>query len=231
MPSTEPNSLLALETPRLILDLDRLERNCAAMRTRCAALGVALRAHLKTAKSVDVARIATNASGITVSTLKEAEHFARAGYRDILYGGRNRSEQARARGAHPGSRRRPDPGHGFAGGRCGRGALCGRAKRRAPVSHRDRLRRAPWRAAVRRCRHCRTRPRHRGRAGLRLRGVMTHAGHSYDTNDPAKVVPIAAAERDAAVDAARRSAPPACRATSSASARPRPCCTPIICAA
>ena len=38
--------------------------------------------------------------------------------------------------------------------------------------------------------------------GLRLRGVMTHAGHSYDTNDPAKVVPIAAAERDAAVGAA-----------------------------
>ena len=34
---------------------------------------------------------------------------------------------------------------------------------------------------------------------LRLRGVMTHAGHSYGTNDPAEVVPIAAAERDAAV--------------------------------
>ena len=85
MPSTEQNSLLALETPRLVLDLDRLERNCAAMRARCATLRVALRAHLKTAKSVDVARIATNASAITVSTLKEAEHFARAGYRDILY--------------------------------------------------------------------------------------------------------------------------------------------------
>jgi len=39
---------------------------------------------MQRAKSVDVARIATNASGITVSTLKEAEHFARAGYRDIL---------------------------------------------------------------------------------------------------------------------------------------------------
>ena len=38
--------------------------------------------------------------------------------------------------------------------------------------------------------------------GLRLRGVMTHAGHSYDTNDPAKVVPVASAERDAAVGAA-----------------------------
>ena len=80
-------SLLTLETPRLVLDLDRLERNCAVMRERCTGLGVALRPHLKTAKSVDVARIAMGGapSGITVSTLKEAEHFANAGYRDILY--------------------------------------------------------------------------------------------------------------------------------------------------
>src|SRR5262249_4108159 len=79
-------SLLTLETPRLLLELDRLEHNCAVMRERCGALGVALRPHLKTAKSVDVARIATDGtSGITVSTLKEAEHFAAAGYRNILY--------------------------------------------------------------------------------------------------------------------------------------------------
>src|SRR4030095_7551486 len=32
--------------------------------------------------------------------------------------------------------------------------------------------------------------------GLRLRGVMTHAGHSYDTSDPATVGPVASAERD-----------------------------------
>ena len=31
-----------LETPRLLLDLDRLERNAARMRERCAALGVSL---------------------------------------------------------------------------------------------------------------------------------------------------------------------------------------------
>ena len=45
-----------------------------------------MRPHLKTAKSIDVAAIATaGGAGITVSTLKEAEHFANAGYRDILY--------------------------------------------------------------------------------------------------------------------------------------------------
>ncbi|MEN3385217.1 MAG: hypothetical protein V7608_5261, partial [Hyphomicrobiales bacterium] len=75
-----------LETPRLLLDVDRLERNCVHMRARCRALGVALRPHLKTAKSLDVARVATGGAplGVTVSTLKEAEYFARNGYRDIL---------------------------------------------------------------------------------------------------------------------------------------------------
>ncbi len=60
-----------LETPRLLLDADRLERNCAHMRERCRALGVALRPHLKTAKSLDVARVATAGAplGVTVSTL------------------------------------------------------------------------------------------------------------------------------------------------------------------
>ena len=48
--------------------------------------GVALRPHLKTAKSAEVARIATagEAGGITVSTLAEAEYFADRGFRDIL---------------------------------------------------------------------------------------------------------------------------------------------------
>src|SRR4051794_16541301 len=75
-----------LETPRLLLDADRLERNCAHMRERCRALGVALRPHLKTTKSLEVARVATAGAplGVTVSTLKEAEYFARDGYRDIV---------------------------------------------------------------------------------------------------------------------------------------------------
>jgi D-serine deaminase-like pyridoxal phosphate-dependent protein len=49
--------------------------------------GVALRPHMKTAKSAAVARLATagQAGGITVSTLAEAEYFAREGFRDILY--------------------------------------------------------------------------------------------------------------------------------------------------
>lgn len=76
-----------LPTPALILDLDRVERNCARMAERAAALGVKLRPHLKTAKSVEVARMATamNARGITVSTIEEIEYFAKAGFDDLTF--------------------------------------------------------------------------------------------------------------------------------------------------
>src|SRR5262249_59152962 len=75
----------ALETPSLLLDVDRLERNCARMLARAQALGVKLRPHLKTAKSAEVAARAVDGSrAITVSTLKEADYFAARGYRDIV---------------------------------------------------------------------------------------------------------------------------------------------------
>ena len=80
-------ALSTLATPCLILDADRMERNIARLRTRLDGLGVALRPHLKTAKSVDVARrVMTSPAGpATVSTLKEAEQFVAAGVRDIIY--------------------------------------------------------------------------------------------------------------------------------------------------
>jgi len=50
--------LTELETPCLLLDLDRLERNLQRMREHCRSKGAQLRPHLKTAKSIDVARLA-----------------------------------------------------------------------------------------------------------------------------------------------------------------------------
>src|SRR3954468_10659049 len=75
------------ETPCLLLDRARLDANIALMRERARELGVILRPHLKTAKSLEVARLVTDPADprITVSTLKEADYFARAGFRDILY--------------------------------------------------------------------------------------------------------------------------------------------------
>ena len=76
-----------LETPCLLLDTDRMNRNIARLRERLAPLGVSLRPHLKTAKSVEVARaVMTTPQGpATVSTLKEAQFFADAGVTDIIY--------------------------------------------------------------------------------------------------------------------------------------------------
>src|SRR5258708_7370685 len=79
--------LQELDTPALLLDLAKLERNCQAMRRRVHPHGVVLRPHVKTAKSVEVARRALDAPAgpITVSTLREAEYFFDHGFRDILY--------------------------------------------------------------------------------------------------------------------------------------------------
>src|SRR5215212_183158 len=82
-----PPRLASVPTPSLVLDEARMTRNIQRLRAHMAELGVALRPHLKTAKSVDVARrLLTGGDGpATVSTLREAEVFAEAGVRDILY--------------------------------------------------------------------------------------------------------------------------------------------------
>jgi D-serine deaminase-like pyridoxal phosphate-dependent protein len=71
----------------LLLDRERLSRNIERMRNRLAQLGVPLRPHVKTAKSIDVVRMAVEGQpgGITVSTLREAEYFLGHGFADILY--------------------------------------------------------------------------------------------------------------------------------------------------
>lgn len=76
-----------LDTPAALVDISRMERNIARMQARMDALGVKFRPHVKTTKCLDVirAQLAAGAQGITVSTLKEAEAFFAAGVTDILY--------------------------------------------------------------------------------------------------------------------------------------------------
>jgi D-serine deaminase-like pyridoxal phosphate-dependent protein len=76
-----------LSTPCLVLDRTILKRNIATMAAALARHNVPLRPHMKTAKSIDVARLALQGQpgGITVSTLAEADYFAAHGITDILY--------------------------------------------------------------------------------------------------------------------------------------------------
>ena len=80
-------TILELPTPALLLDLPRLEPNAARMRERVRDLGVTLRPHVKTSKSIDVLRVLSAGANIpiTVSTLAEARYFFDRGVSDILY--------------------------------------------------------------------------------------------------------------------------------------------------
>lgn len=79
--------LAVIDTPAAVLDTARMQANIAQMQQRLNALGVRFRPHVKTSKSLPVvqAQLAAGAQGITVSTLKEAEQFFAAGITDILY--------------------------------------------------------------------------------------------------------------------------------------------------
>jgi D-serine deaminase-like pyridoxal phosphate-dependent protein len=76
-----------VQTPALVVDEGRMTRNIERMRTRVDSLGVGFRPHVKTCKSLDVARrlMPAPTGPITVSTLREAEQFFASGVTDILY--------------------------------------------------------------------------------------------------------------------------------------------------
>lgn len=80
-------SLTGIETPALILDRSKMYANIDNMRGHVRALGCTLRPHVKTAKAMDVVRcmLGVESDGITVSTLKEADFFFAQGLRDIVY--------------------------------------------------------------------------------------------------------------------------------------------------
>jgi len=74
-------------TPFLALDTGRMDRNIARLAAHLAAFGVPLRPHFKTAKCLEIARRMSGGDigPATVSTLREAEVLADAGFTDILY--------------------------------------------------------------------------------------------------------------------------------------------------
>lgn len=187
--------LTDLPTPCLVLDRTVLARNVAAMQAVADRHGVMLRPHMKTAKSIDVARLA-GGGAITVSTVAEAAYFAGHGLRDMIYAAgitprkldavaalnaagadvaviTDDPAMAAAIAAHPAPVRalvEVDSGEHRGGMDAGDGRLLAVA------------------AAL----------------GGRLAGVMTHAGHSYAGRTDSEMAAIAEAERNTIVTAANR---------------------------
>ncbi|MGO1117698.1 alanine racemase [Rhodovibrionaceae bacterium A322] len=197
----------AIETPRLILDKTRLETNAAAFQARARDMDIRLRPHLKTSKSARVARtaLAGTCTGVTVSTLREAEYFAQEGFTDILYAVgitpnkfahvKRLIEQQKAdlllltdslvvaQAAAEFAERENCPLSFLIEVDCGehRGGLPSDCEELLQIARV--LEASP---------------------AITFKGVMTHAGHSYGTDDIAEVKKIAEKERLTAVLAAAR---------------------------
>jgi D-serine deaminase-like pyridoxal phosphate-dependent protein len=203
-PSLQPQSIHELVTPSLLLDRGRLDRNIARLADHARQLGVVLRPHMKTAKSIDVARrvFPAGPGPITVSTLAEAEYFASHGYRDMTY----------AVGLSPASALRAME-------------LCRRTGAEVKLLL-DTIEQADALAQVREATGVVPSvlieldvDDHRGglkpddprlaevaervvAAGANLVGVLAHAGESYGLNTPAALIAAAESERAATVRAA-----------------------------
>lgn len=76
-----------LTTPAFLVDRAIVQQNCDAMREKARRSGVLFRPHAKTHKTLEIARMQHGgATGpITVSTLAEAKFFADGGFDDITY--------------------------------------------------------------------------------------------------------------------------------------------------
>ncbi len=200
-----PRRLSDVETPAAVLDDTRLRTNCARMLEHCRALGVSLRPHLKTLKSVEAARIAVDAShgGIAVATLNEAEYFAAAGFNDIQYAVCLPPNKL-ARAADILGRA---PGFSFFVDSLDVAAAAVSAPKPPGATWRvwieidcgaHRTGMHPEHSALLRVAECLV------SGGAALAGVATHAGHAYGDLTISEIAAIAELERQAVVHAAER---------------------------
>ena len=79
-------SIDEIDTPALLIDLDRVEKNLQLMQQKADRCRVTLRPHIKTHKIPELAlrQVQLGACGITASKVSEAEVMARAGVGDIF---------------------------------------------------------------------------------------------------------------------------------------------------
>ncbi|HZA96038.1 MAG TPA: DSD1 family PLP-dependent enzyme, partial [Burkholderiaceae bacterium] len=81
IPARVGDALMDVDTPALILDLDRFEANLLRLMSAVKGHGVAVRPHSKSHKCVEIARrqIAAGAIGICCQKTSEAEPFLAGG--------------------------------------------------------------------------------------------------------------------------------------------------------
>jgi D-serine deaminase-like pyridoxal phosphate-dependent protein len=195
-----------LDTPRVVLDVTRLDANIARLQRDMEARGIALRPHAKTHKSLEVARrqIAAGARGLTVGTLGEAEVFVGAGIDDVFLAypvWAAGPKAARLRAVHaaaPGFR----VGIDSAGGAAQLALATAGAARPLtvlveidPGNRRTGL--ATPEAALEVARAARA-------AGLVVEGVFSHGGHGYRIGGAARAGDDEVRSLEAAADALRR---------------------------
>lgn len=84
--TARPKTIAEIDTPAVLIDLDRAERNIANAQKAADAAGVKLRPHIKTHKLPFFAKkqIEAGAAGITCQKIGEAEVMADAGLTDIF---------------------------------------------------------------------------------------------------------------------------------------------------
>jgi 3-hydroxy-D-aspartate aldolase len=75
-----------IDTPALVLDLDKFERNLSRLMNAARPSGVRVRPHAKSHKCVEIARrqVAAGAVGVCCQKVSEAEVFVAAGIGDVL---------------------------------------------------------------------------------------------------------------------------------------------------
>ena len=192
-----------VDTPALLVDLDRLDANVGSMAEHARAGGVALRPHVKTHKSVVIARrqLAAGAVGITVAKLDEAEALVDGGieapiliaFQIVAAPKLERAVRLAARVPLTLAVDSPDGAARLSDAAAAAGRVldvwieidsglqrCGVVPADAPALARSVV----------------------AQPNLRLTGMFTHAGQSYAARDAAEVAAIAATEASAVVEAA-----------------------------
>ena len=192
-----------MDTPRIVIDERRLDTNIEDMAVMARKAGVALRPHIKSHKLPQVAhkQLAAGACGITVAKLGEAEVMAEHGIKDIFLANEVMGSEKFERLSALARRIRLAVGvDSLEGAQALAEGIRAHTSLDVLIEVDSGLRRCgvePGREVVSLAQEISR------LENLHLRGIFTHAGHSYGAADRAELEKIALAEGKVMVESAR----------------------------